>query len=164
MGKIELCYLHRDTLTLFERFTFILFFSNLLRKQFCLFFGCARSSVLCGLFSSCWWARATLWLWCQGFSLWWLLLLRSSGSNCEGSVVVTHVFSCSKAYGIFPDQERNRCPLGCKADSWPLDHLGSPLLSILTNHIVLIKPTTLSLHSTIAHFPFPLPFGYFFYH
>ena len=28
-------------------------------------------------------------LWCTGFSLWWLLLLRSTGSRRAGSVVVT---------------------------------------------------------------------------
>ena len=27
-------------------------------------------------------------LWCVGFSLWWLLLLWSTGSRCVGSVVV----------------------------------------------------------------------------
>lgn len=67
MGKIELCYLHRDTLTPFERFTFILFFSNLLRKQFCLFL--ARQSLQCCLraFLQLLVSRATLWLWCPGF-------------------------------------------------------------------------------------------------
>ena len=32
-------------------------------------------------------------LWCVGFSLWWLLLLRSVGSRHAGSVVVAHGLS-----------------------------------------------------------------------
>ena len=51
-------------------------------------------------------------LWCVGFSLRWLLLLRSTGSRRAGfsscsmwaSVVVAHGFSCSVACGILPDQ------------------------------------------------------------
>ena len=31
--------------------------------------------------------------WCTGVSLQWLLLLRSTGSRCEGSVVVVHGLS-----------------------------------------------------------------------
>ena len=34
-----------------------------------------------------------------------------------GSVIVARELSCSAAYGIFPDQESNRCPLHFKADS-----------------------------------------------
>ena len=72
-----------------------------------------------------------------GFSLWWLLLLRSTGSrhagfnSCgtrasvvvhrglqsAGSVVVAHGLSCSAACGIFPDQGSNPCPLHWQADS-----------------------------------------------
>ena len=56
-------------------------------------------------------------LWCAGFSLWWLLLLRSAGSGCVASVVVAHGLSCSAARGIFPDQGSNPCPLHWQADS-----------------------------------------------
>ena len=56
-------------------------------------------------------------LWCAGFSLRWLLLLRSMGSRCTGSVVVVHGLSCSVACGIFLDQGSNPCPLHWQADS-----------------------------------------------
>ena len=61
-----------------------------------------------------------------GFSLQWFLLLWSTGS-----VVVAHRLRGSPASGIFPDQGSNWCPLSCKTDSYPLDHQGSPLWSIL---------------------------------
>ena len=80
-------------------------------------------------------------LWCMSFSLLWLLLLRSSGSRVQASVVAArglsscsstwvgyqaHGLSCSVARGIFPDQGSNRCPLHWQADSYPLDrHLVS---------------------------------------
>ena len=54
---------------------------------------------------------------CVGFSLQWLLLLRSIGSRCVGSVVVVHGFSCSVACEIFLDQGSNPCPLHWQADS-----------------------------------------------
>ena len=54
---------------------------------------------------------------CAGFSLSWLLLLRSTGSRRAGSVVVLHGLSCSAACGIFPDQGSNPCSLHWQADS-----------------------------------------------
>ena len=59
---------------------------------------------------------------CTGFSLHWLLFLRSTGRRCTGSVVVVHRLSCSAACGIFPDQESNLSPLHWQADSYPLYH------------------------------------------
>ena len=56
-------------------------------------------------------------LWYAGFSLRWLLLLRSTGSRHVGSVVVVHGLSCSAACGIFPDQGSNPCPLHWQVDS-----------------------------------------------
>ena len=47
-----------------------------------------------GFFVAVWaflWLRgvgATIQLWCTGFSLWWLLLLQSTGSRMWASVVV----------------------------------------------------------------------------
>ena len=67
--------------------------------------------------------------WCVGLSLSWPLLLRSTGSNCAGSVIVAHGPSCSAACGIFPDQGSNPCPLHWQADSQPLHHQGSLVLS-----------------------------------
>ena len=66
---------------------------------------------------------------CAGLSLSWPLLLQSTGSRHAGSVVVAHGPSCSTACGIFPDQASNPCPLHWQADSQPLRHEGSPLLS-----------------------------------
>ena len=63
---------------------------------------------------------------CTGLSLSWPLLLRSTGSRSAGSVVVAHGPSCSAAFGIFPDQGSNPCPLHWQADSQPLRHQGSP--------------------------------------
>ena len=63
---------------------------------------------------------------CAGPSLSWPLLLRSIGSRRAGSVIVAHGPSCSAAYGIFPDQGSNPCPLHWQADSQPLRHQGSP--------------------------------------
>ena len=56
-------------------------------------------------------------LWCAGFSLQWLLVLRSTGSKAQASVIVAHGRSCSAACGIFPDQGSNPCPLHWQADS-----------------------------------------------
>ena len=63
---------------------------------------------------------------CSVFSLWWLLLLQSTGSRRIGSVDVVHRFSCSAACGIFLDQGSNLCPLHWQVDSNPLHHRGSP--------------------------------------
>ena len=67
-------------------------------------------------------------LWCAGLSLSRPLLLRSTGSRRAGSVIVAHGPSYSVAYGIFPDQGSNPCPLHWQADSQPLRHQGSPVL------------------------------------
>ena len=72
---------------------------------------------------------------CTGLSLSWPLLLRSTGSRCAGSAVVAHGRSCSAACGIFPDQGSNPCPLHWQADSQPLRHQGSPLLTFLSNQL-----------------------------
>ena len=69
-------------------------------------------------------------LWCAGFSLRWLLLLRSTGSRHTGSVVVAHGLSCSAACGIFPDQGSNPCPPRWQADSQLLCHQVSPWSSL----------------------------------
>ena len=60
-----------------------------------------------------------------GLSLSRPLLLRSTGSRRAGSAIVAHGPSCSAAYGIFPDQGLNPCPLHWQADSQPLRHQGS---------------------------------------
>ena len=96
----------------FKSQTYILFFLNLF------IFGCVGSLlpaacrlslvVVSGGYSS---------LRCAGFSLRWLLLLRSTGLWSAGSTVVAHGLCCSAACGIFLDQGSNPCPLQWQADS-----------------------------------------------
>ena len=69
---------------------------------------------------------------CVGLSILWPLLLRSTGSRRAGSVIVAHRTSCSAAFGIFPDQGSNPCPLHWQADSQPLRHQGSPIFIFYT--------------------------------
>ena len=45
-----------------------------------------------------------------------------------GSVAVLHRVSCPAAFGIFPDQGSNLCPLHRQVDSQPLDHQGNPTM------------------------------------
>ena len=66
---------------------------------------------------------------CAGLSLSRPPLLWSTGSRRAGSVIVAHGPSCSAARGIFPDQGSNPCRLHWQADSQPLRHQGSPMLS-----------------------------------
>ena len=54
---------------------------------------------------------------CEGFSLWWLFLLQSTGSRLTALVTVPHGLSCSSECGIFLDQGSNLCPLHWPADS-----------------------------------------------
>ena len=49
--------------------------------------------------------------------------------------LVAHTLSCPMTCGFFPDQESNSCPLHWQADSQPLDHQGSPPISILSSWI-----------------------------
>ena len=79
--------------------------------------GCTGPSLLC---------KGFLQLWCSGFSLLWLLLLQSSGSELRLNSCDAPNLSCSEACGIFPDQESNLCPLRWQAGSFPLCHQGSP--------------------------------------
>ena len=57
------------------------------------------------------------------------LSLQSTGSRRAGSVIVAHGLSCSAACGILPDQGSNPCALRRQADSQPLRHQGSPVMS-----------------------------------
>ena len=76
---------------------------------------------------------------CTGFSLRWLLLLRSTGSRHAGSVVVVHGFHRSAACGIFPDQGSNPCLLHWQADSQPLRHQGSPAISFFVDVLCTLR-------------------------
>ena len=57
------------------------------------------------------------------------LPLRGTGSRRAGSAVAAHGPSRSVACGIFPDQGSNPRPLHQQADSQPLRHQGSPIMS-----------------------------------
>ena len=63
------------------------------------------------------------WLRCVGFSLQWLLLLGSTDARVHG-------LSCSQARGVLPDQGQSSCPLPWLVDVQPLNHQGSPLISL----------------------------------
>ena len=82
---------------------------------------------------------------CSVFSLWWLLLLQSTGSRLMGFSIcstqtqylclmgsrkglsnVVHRLSCSVACGIFLDQGSHPCLLHWQARSYPLPYQGSP--------------------------------------
>ena len=85
-------------------------------------FGCTGSSLLSpggeqGLLPSCGAQDSH----CGGFSC-----CRAQALGYIGSVVVVNRFSCSRARGIFLDQESSPCTLCWEADSQPLDHKGSP--------------------------------------
>ena len=50
----------------------------------------------------------------------------AQGLQSTGSVVVAHGLSGSGAWGIFPDQGSNPCPLSWQVDSYPLYHQEVP--------------------------------------
>ena len=83
-------------------------------------------------FSSCS-ERARL-LCCAGFSLWRLLLSRSTGSG-----VVAHRLSYSPACRVFLDGGLNSCLLHWQVDSLPLSNEGNAVDLILTNQLIKAK-------------------------
>ena len=58
-------------------------------------------------------------------------LVADPGLWSTSSIVVAHRLSCSRACGIFLDQESNLCLMHWQADSLPLSHQGSPLQFLL---------------------------------
>ena len=88
---------------------------------FCTFLAVLGRHCSTWAFSSCCESGAVLWLWCAGFSLWWLLLLWSTGSWAQASVVAACELSCSAPCGIFLDLVSNPCPL-----HWQMDSLTGP--------------------------------------
>ena len=86
--------------------------------------------------------------WGTGFSLQWLLLLRSTGSRalglqclqCVGSILVAHGLSCSAVCGIFPDQGLNLHLLLWQADSSPPNHQGNPTGGFFFFLIFTVRP------------------------
>ena len=122
----------KNNLTLYIHHHFF-FFKFLFISYLFLFFNCARSSLLCRLFSSCGEYRL-LSSWGAWASHWSVFSCYSAGSRHAGfsscskqaSVVVVHGPSCSVACRILPDQGLNLCPLHLQEDSYPLHHQGSP--------------------------------------
>jgi len=51
------------------------------------------------------------------------------GSRAQAQELCPHELSCSSAYGIFPDQGSNLCPLHWQVDFYLLCHQESPGLS-----------------------------------
>ena len=96
-------------------------------RQTCLFsilficlFGCAGSSLLSGLFSSC--GERGLLSRFSDFSC-----CRSWALHARASAAVVHRLSCLPACGIFQDQGSKPCLLHWQVDSLPLSHQGSSL-------------------------------------
>ena len=106
-------------------------------------FGCTGSSLLREGFLSLWqsWAafrHGAQASHCSGFSCCQAWALGCVGfSSCGsrvlrlGLVVVVNGPSCSAACGVFPYQGSNLCLLHWQADSLPLSHQGSPLLTAI---------------------------------
>ena len=94
-------------------------------------FGCAGSSLLLELVSSCEeWGLLSI---CGGFSCCraWApghvgSVVVASGLQSTGTVVEVHRFTCSVAYSFFPDQGLNPCLLHWQVDSLPLSCQGGP--------------------------------------
>ena len=100
---------------------------------------------------------------CVGLSLSWPLLLWSTGSRRASSVVVAHRPSCSAACGIFPDQGSNPCPLHWQADSQPLHHQGSPVLSSFSKYTcVTAAPSDIEPSLHIHYIFMPSNLNYFY--
>ena len=81
----------------------------------------------------CTWTFSSCWEWgllsscesqasyCSGFSRcgsWALGQEGFSNYGAQASVIMVHRLSCSVAFGIFPDQVLNLCPMPWKADSF----------------------------------------------
>ena len=107
-------------------------FIKTLIKIIYLFIWLSRAFVAALRFSLVAASRGYSWLWCTGFSSWWLPLFQSMGFRYTGSVVVAHGCSCSEACGIFPDRGLSPCPLHWQVDSYSLYHQGSPIKTFKT--------------------------------
>ena len=84
---------------------------------------CARVSSICGEWG-------LLFVVAHGLLLVVASLIVEHGSRCSSSVVVARGLSCPVAYGIFPDQGVNPCPLHWQVDSYSLNHQGSPRVTL----------------------------------
>ena len=113
------------------------------KKRFYFFtFGCVGSSLQHRLFlvaaSKAYTNRGAQASHCRGFSYCEARTLGACGlSRCRSQAPEHRLsncstrLSCSRACEIFTDQGSNPCLLHWQADSWPLNHQGSPLWCIL---------------------------------
>ena len=84
---------------------------------------------------------------------WWLL-----GS----SVAVAHRLSCSVAYGVFPDQGSNLCPVYWQVDSSPLCHQGCPVSILFLRLRIIFTTITLNYFSDcLSLFPLVVLLGFY---
>ena len=81
---------------------------------------CMQAFSICREQDRGWWGVSGWQLFATVFSLWWLLLLQSTGSRLVGFSSCTRPGSCPLACGIFPDQESNPFPLHWQAVSYTL--------------------------------------------
>ena len=63
---------------------------------------------------------------------------------------MAHGLSCSAAWGIFPDQGLNPCPLHWQVDSQPLRHPGSPCIFLIISDVE-------NFHVLFLAFFYPVP-------
>ena len=108
------------------------YLGGFLKFYFFSVFGCAGSSLVCGLFSSC----GMLASHCRGCSCWGApghvgSVVTASGLWSTGSIVVVHGLGGLTACGIFLHQGSNSCLLHWQVDSLLRSHQGSPILHIL---------------------------------
>ena len=108
-----------------------------------IYFGCAGSSLLCGLFCHCKIRGYSLVAVCSltavAFCCCWAVSLgcvgpvvAASGFKSTSSVVVPYGLSCPAACRIFPDQGSHPCLLHWQLDPLPLSQQGSPLTAFDT--------------------------------
>ena len=88
------------------------------------------SSLLCIVFSPVAVSRGRCLVCCTGFSFQWLLLAWSTAVGMPVSVVMALSITCPVAK--FPARGLNGSPLHWQTNSQPLDHQGSPHISVLS--------------------------------
>ena len=94
-------------------------------------FGCAGSSLLHGLFSTCSVRASSVTTGSRTCGLQESphmgSVVAASGLQSTDPIVVAHGLSCFVVCGMFPDRGLNPCLLHRQVDSLPLSHQGSPM-------------------------------------
>ena len=101
-------------------------------------FGCAGSSLLHGLFSTCSVRASSVTTGSRTCGLQESphmgSVVAASGLQSTDPIVVAHGLSCFVVCGMFPDRGLNPCLLHRQADSLPLSHPGHPFFQFLKNN------------------------------